>query len=55
VPITIALRSYLGTTAPGLHMIIYGLILVLTVLYMPQGLYGTLKARMAGRAGQDQK
>ena len=49
VPITIALRSHLGTTAPGLHMIIYGLILVLTMLYMPKGLYGTLKARMTTR------
>jgi branched-chain amino acid transport system permease protein len=50
VPITIVLRSYLGTTAPGLHMIIYGLILILTMLYMPKGIYGTIKARMAVRA-----
>lgn len=50
VPITIALRSYLGTTAPGLHMIIYGLILVLTMLYMPKGLYGTIRARMTARS-----
>jgi branched-chain amino acid transport system permease protein len=49
VPITIALRSSLGTAAPGLHMIVYGLILVLTMLYMPKGLYGALKARMAAR------
>ncbi len=49
VPMTIALRSTLGTTAPGLHMIVYGLILVLVMLYMPQGLYGTIKARLSGR------
>lgn len=55
VPITIALRSYLGTTAPGLHMIIYGLILVLTMLYMPKGLYGTLKARMTARTKQESR
>lgn len=50
VPITIALRSSLGTTAPGLHMIIYGLILVLTMLYMPKGLYGTISAWMTARS-----
>ena len=55
VPITIALRSYLGTTAPGLHMIIYGLILVLTMLYMPKGLYGTLKAKMTARAKHESR
>lgn len=38
VPITILLRSKLGTALPGLHMIIYGIILVLVLLYMPQGI-----------------
>lgn len=55
VPITIALRSHLGTTAPGLHMIIYGVILVLTVLYMPQGITGMFKARSARRARQEDR
>jgi branched-chain amino acid transport system permease protein len=50
VPITIGLRSTLGTTAPGLHMIIYGLILVLTMLYMPKGIYSAVKAALAGRS-----
>jgi branched-chain amino acid transport system permease protein len=55
VPITIVLRSHLGTTAPGLHMIIYGVILVLTVLYMPMGITGMFKARSARRARQEDR
>jgi branched-chain amino acid transport system permease protein len=55
VPVTIALRSQLGTTAPGLHMIIYGLILVLTMLYMPKGIYGTLTAWMAARTKREDR
>jgi branched-chain amino acid transport system permease protein len=43
IPVTIALRAALGTAAPGLHMIIYGVILILVLLYMPRGVYGTLK------------
>jgi branched-chain amino acid transport system permease protein len=43
IPVTIALRAALGTTVPGLHMIIYGVILILVLLYMPRGVYGTLK------------
>ena len=42
IPITIALRAVLGTAMPGLHMIIYGVILILVLLYMPKGIYGTL-------------
>jgi branched-chain amino acid transport system permease protein len=53
VPVTIALRSQLGTTAPGLHMIIYGLILVLTMLYMPKGIFGAVKAAAAGRTSRE--
>ena len=53
VPITIILRSCLGTTAPGLHMIIYGVILVLTILYMPKGIYGMFQTRSKPRARQE--
>ncbi len=43
IPVTIALRAALGTAVPGLHMIIYGVILILVLLYMPRGVYGTLR------------
>ena len=45
IPITIALRATLGTAVPGLHMIIYGSILIVVLLYMPKGIYGTLMAK----------
>jgi branched-chain amino acid transport system permease protein len=45
IPVTIALRASLGTSMPGLHMIIYGLILILVLLYMPKGIFGTLREK----------
>ncbi len=53
IPITIALRAWLGTSIPGLYMIIYGVILVAIMLYMPDGIYGTLKKRRASRNYRD--
>jgi branched-chain amino acid transport system permease protein len=46
VPITILLRAKMGTSLPGLHMIIYGIILVLVLLYMPQGISTKLRERV---------
>lgn len=45
IPITIFLRAKLGTSLPGLHMIIYGGILILILFYMPKGIYGTLREK----------
>jgi len=45
VPITILLRAKLGTSLPGLHMIIYATVLILVLLYMPKGIYGTLREK----------
>jgi branched-chain amino acid transport system permease protein len=46
VPITILLRAKMGTSLPGLHMIIYGIILILVLLYMPQGVTAKLRERI---------
>jgi len=46
IPVTIALRAWLGTSIPGLYMVIYGCILVAILLYMPQGVFGSLKERL---------
>jgi branched-chain amino acid transport system permease protein len=46
VPITILLRAKMGTALPGLHMIIYGVILVLVLVYMPQGIATKLKEKI---------
>ncbi|NLI55352.1 MAG: branched-chain amino acid ABC transporter permease [Clostridiales bacterium] len=39
VPITEFLSEEFGGTMPGLHLFIYGIMMVLVVLYMPQGIY----------------
>jgi branched-chain amino acid transport system permease protein len=46
IPITMLLRAKMGTSLPGLHMIIYGAILVLVLLYMPQGIAPKLKEKI---------
>jgi branched-chain amino acid transport system permease protein len=46
VPIAMLLRAKMGTSLPGLHMIIYGVILVLVLLYMPQGIGSKLKEKI---------
>jgi len=45
IPITIGLRANLGTALPGLYMIIYGVILIFVLLFMPKGIYGTIRER----------
>ncbi len=42
-PMEIFLRTWLGSTYQGAYLIIYGVILVLVVLFIPNGIYGTLK------------
>lgn len=46
IPITILLRAKMGTALPGLHMIIYGIILVAVLLYIPQGIFVKLRERV---------
>ena len=47
IPIDIMLRAKLGTALPGIHMIIYGIILIVVLLYMPKGIYGTIKEKFS--------
>lgn len=53
IPMTIALRATLGTALPGLHMIIYGVILILVLRYMPKGIYGAVIARFFNTSTSD--
>ncbi|MFD1790121.1 ATP-binding cassette domain-containing protein [Ochrobactrum teleogrylli] len=43
VPITEWARASLGASALGLHGFVYGLVLILVVLFMPNGIMGALK------------
>jgi branched-chain amino acid transport system permease protein len=48
IPITMGLRAFLGSSMPGLHLIIYAVILIMVLFFMPKGVYGTLQERFAG-------
>ena len=50
-PISELSRGYLGGRLPGLHLALYGLVLILAVLYLPKGLASPLQ-RLARRIGQ---
>ncbi len=53
IPITMFLRAKMGTALPGLHMIIYASILILVLLYMPKGIYGTFKDKFVGNVSKE--
>ncbi|MBT2730174.1 branched-chain amino acid ABC transporter permease [Bacillus sp. ISL-75] len=43
IPLGQLLRAFFGGIAPGLHLVIYGLCLVLILLYLPKGLVSLFK------------
>ena len=45
VPSRILLRNWIGTAGSGLYLVVYGLFLILVVLYARQGLSGYLRVR----------
>ena len=47
-PMSELLRSYLGSQAAGLHLVIYSALLIVVMLYFPSGIAGAL-GRIAGR------
>ena len=51
-PLQELLRSWLGGKAAGLHLVIYGVILMLVVIFMPQGILGLIKGRLASLSGK---
>ena len=50
VPVTELARGWLGAEAIGLHGFVYGTVLVLAVLFMPNGIIGLFKGRFGGAA-----
>jgi branched-chain amino acid transport system permease protein len=48
-PVSDFSRIYFGSTLPGLHLIIFGVVLILVMLYQPRGLQEPL-TRMYNRA-----
>ena len=50
VPLTELLRSLLGGRLAGVHLIVYGVILILVMRLAPQGLWGLLLASLPRRS-----
>jgi branched-chain amino acid transport system permease protein len=48
-PLSELLRAYLGSTAAGLHLVIYSAGLIVVMLYFPAGLAGALNRLAGGR------
>jgi branched-chain amino acid transport system permease protein len=46
-----SLRIFFGTAAVGWDNLVYGVLLVLFIIYLPQGIVGTLQARFAAARG----
>jgi branched-chain amino acid transport system permease protein len=51
-PLSEMLRSYLGGGAAGLHLAIYGAVLIVVMLYFPSGIAGALQRLAQGRTAQ---
>lgn len=49
VPLTELARGWLGASAIGLHGFVYGTVLILIVLFLPDGLVGFFTGRLKGR------
>ncbi|MFB0505662.1 MAG: ATP-binding cassette domain-containing protein [Thermodesulfobacteriota bacterium] len=43
IPLDVLLRGYLGAISAGLNFIVYGIVLVVAVIYFPRGVAGWLK------------
>lgn len=52
-PIAELLRSTYGSSIPGIHNVLYGIVLILVIIYLPDGLYAGLRQRVLGTAEVD--
>lgn len=55
IPITEILRMTLGASMPGLHLFLYGILLILCIIFLPKGIVslpGVIRARKAKKDGQ---
>lgn len=47
-PIAEILRSEFGSAVPGIHNILYGFVLIVVIIFLPDGLYAGLRQRVLG-------
>lgn len=57
IPLTELLRMSLGSTLPGLHLFLYGVLLIICIIFLPKGLASIpniIKSKKAGKAQLNQ-
>lgn len=52
-PFAELLRSALGSTIPGIHNIVYGIVLIFIIIFLPDGIYASLRQKLMDRAKDD--
>ena len=55
IPVSELLRSSLGDKLSGLHLFIYGILLIVMIIYMPKGIIsipGAIKRKKAAKAAR---
>jgi len=56
IPLSEILKSSLGASGfPGLHLVIYGVVLIVVIRWMPKGLYPTISSLIKNRNKKSQK
>jgi branched-chain amino acid transport system permease protein len=53
-PLAEYLRSSLGSVIPGIHNILYGIVLILVIVYLPDGLYAGVRQRVLSDPDPDE-
>lgn len=51
-PLAIGLRAWLGSSHSGLHLVVYGPVLILSVLFIPEGIVPRLSQWLRARRGR---
>jgi branched-chain amino acid transport system permease protein len=46
IPLNMFLRAWLGAAVSGLYLVVYGLVLVIVVLYAREGLWAEVRRRL---------
>lgn len=55
IPLTEVLRMSVGSTYPGLHLLLYGILLIICIIYLPKGLASlpnVIRAKRASKGAQ---
>ena len=46
VPVSEHLSATFGSTISGLHLFLYGMVMIVVILFMPKGIYGPIRSAL---------